>query len=106
MKIAVLLTCFNRKIKTLSCLQSLYHALEVYNNKYENKIDLSIYLTDDGCTDGTGNAVRENFIDKNITILQGTGNLFWAGGMCLAWNTALRYNKGWDFYLLLNDDVV
>lgn len=105
MKIAVLLTCFNRREKTLSCLSSLFYALEVYNNKYENKIDLSIYLTDDGCTDGTGNAVRENFIDKNITILQGTGNLFWAGGMRFAWDAALKDSPQWNYYLLINDDT-
>ena len=70
MKIAVLLTCFNRKDKTLSCLTSLYQALCIYNNKVEDKVELSIYLTDDGCTDGTGDAVRDNFSDKNITILK------------------------------------
>lgn len=105
MKIAVLLTCFNRREKTLSCLTSLYRALDVYNDKSDNKIDLSIYLTDDGCTDGTGEAVRNNFSDKDINILQGTGNLFWAGGMRFAWNEALKKHQEWDFYLLLNDDT-
>ena len=105
MKIAVLLTCFNRREKTLSCLTSLYRALDVYNDKSDNKIDLSIYLTDDGCTDGTGDAIRNNFSDKDITILQGTGNLFWAGGMRFAWNEALKKHNEWDFYLLLNDDT-
>lgn len=105
MKIAVLLTCFNRKEKTLSCLNSLYLALEAYNNKSEDKIELSIYLTDDACTDGTGEAVKNNFIDKDITILQGTGSLYWAGGMRLAWNEALKKHNEWDFYLLLNDDT-
>ena len=105
MKIAVLLTCFNRKGKTLSCLTSLYKALDGYNKYIEDKISLSIYLTDDGCTDGTGDAVRNNFPDKNIKILQGTGNLFWAGGMRFAWNEALKKHNEWDFYLLLNDDT-
>lgn len=105
MKIAVLLTCFNRKKKTLSCLTSLYQALDVYNKQNDDKIELSVYLTDDGCTDGTGDAVRTNFSDKNIKILQGTGNLFWAGGMRFAWNEALKKHSEWDFYLLLNDDT-
>lgn len=105
MKIAVLLTCFNRKNKTVSCLTSLYHALDVYNEKIEDKIDLFIYLTDDGCTDGTADAVRNNFAEKNIIILQGNGNLYWAGGMRFAWNEALKMHSVWDFYLLLNDDV-
>lgn len=105
MKIAALLTCFNRKDKTLSCLTSLYQALETYNSKVEDNINLSVYLTDDGCTDGTGDAVRCNFSDKDITILQGTGNLYWAGGMRFAWNEALKKHNEWAFYLLLNDDT-
>lgn len=105
MKIAVLLTCFNRKDKTISCLTSLYHALDVYNENIEDKIDLFIYLTDDGCTDGTADAVRNNFADKKITILQGDGNLYWAGGMRFAWNAALKDSPQWDYYLLINDDT-
>lgn len=105
MKIAVLLTCFNRKDKTLSCLTSLYQALDVYNDSVDDKIELYVYLTDDGCTDGTGDAVRNNFSDKNITILKGTGDLYWAGGMRFAWNEALKKHNEWDFYLLLNDDT-
>jgi len=105
MKIAVLLTCFNRKFKTLNCLRSLYHALDLYNKDVESRIELYIYLTDDGCTDGTGEEIRNNYSDKNITILQGTGDLYWAGGMRLAWNEALKKHNEWDFYLLLNDDV-
>lgn len=105
MKIAVLLTCFNRKDKTISCLTSLYHALDVYNENIEDKIDLFIYLTDDGCTDGTADAVRNNFANKNITILQGDGNLYWAGGMRFAWKEALKNHDIWDFYLLVNDDT-
>ena len=104
-KIATLLTCFNRKNKTISCLTSLYNALNLYNDNNENKIEISIYLTDDGCTDGTGDAVRNNFSDKNITVLKGTGSLYWAGGMRFAWNEALKKHNEWDYYLLLNDDT-
>lgn len=105
MKIATIITCFNRKEKTLKCLTSLFHALDIYNSNAVNKIELSIYLTDDGCTDGTCNAIRSSFNDKDITILQGTGNLFWAGGMRFAWKEALQKHDEWDFYLLLNDDT-
>lgn len=101
MKIAVILTCFNRKQKTLSCLKSLFEA----RDNYQPKIDLNIYLTDDGCTDGTADAVRELFPAENITILQGDGNLFWAGGMRFAWKEALKRHNEWDYYLLINDDT-
>lgn len=97
--IAVIMTCFNRREKTLSCLSHLFEALK--NAKSE--IKLSVYLTDDGCTDGTAQAVRERFGDKDIHILQGTGELYWAGGMRFAWREALKGN--YEYYLLLNDDT-
>lgn len=106
MNIAVLLTCFNRKEKTLGCLQSMFHALDCYSKKGGRElINLSVYLTDDGCTDGTADAVIEAFSDKRVRIIQGTGALFWAGGMRLAWSEAYKGHREIDFYLLLNDDT-
>lgn len=106
MNIAVLLTCYNRKDKTCNCLKSLYSALEYYNNKNTvDSLSIKVFLVDDGCTDGTANAVITEFHDKNIYIIQGTGSLFWAGGMRLAWYEALKQCQKWDFYLLLNDDT-
>ena len=95
--IAVLLTCFNRKEKTLSCLHSFFEA-----NK-PNGYEFDIYLVDDGSTDGTSEVVKEKYPD--VTIIKGNGSLFWAGGMRMAWRTALK-NKEYDAFLLLNDDVV
>lgn len=96
-EIAVLLTCFNRKEKTLSCLNSFIEANKPHGYIFE------IYLVDDGSTDGTSEAVKDVFPEVNI--FKGTGNLFWAGGMRLAWRNALEY-KEYDAFLLLNDDVV
>lgn len=100
--IAVILTCFNRKTKTIACLHGLYSAQKSYSDA---DISLSVYLTDDGCTDGTSQAVRDIFKGKDITIMQGDGNLYWAGGMRFAWKEALKKKDKWDFYLLLNDDT-
>lgn len=105
MKIAVLLTCFNRKEKTLSCLAGLYESQRVYYERNSSPIELEVFLTDDGCTDGTAQAVKASFAEKSIHILQGTGNMFWAGGMRFAWKEALKHHKEWDYYLLLNDDT-
>lgn len=105
MKIAVLLTCFNRKAKTLACLEGLCSALRTYNAKRDKQIDIEVYLTDDGCTDGTAEAVKEGFPNERIHILQGTGDMFWAGGMRFAWKEALKRHAEWDYYLLLNDDT-
>lgn len=100
MKIAVLITCHNRKEKTLSCLAHLFRAAE---SSQEN-VTLHLFITDDGCTDGTAEALLQTFPDAEITILQGSGNLFYNGGMRLAWSHAME-RGGFDFYLLMNDDT-
>lgn len=108
MKIAIVLTCFNRKNKTLSCLEHVFLATNKFNeaSNESKKIEISVFLTDDGCTDGTAEAVTKYCKEKfPITIINGTGNLFWAGGMRAAWKEALKYEGEWDYYLLLNDDT-
>ena len=105
MKIAVLYTCFNRKAHTLSSLKCLFASLDYYNNIAKDKISITVYLTDDGCTDGTVEAICRVYPDKDIIILKGDGNLYWAGGMRLAWKEALKRQSEWDFYLLINDDT-
>src|ERR1035437_8569767 len=99
-KIAILLTCHNRKEKTISCLKSFYKALEFSNFQ----IQFDIFLVDDGSTDGTSEEILKNF--PEINIISGSGDLFWSGGMRLAWKTALMQNKDYDSFLLLNDDVI
>lgn len=94
--IAVLLTVFNRKEKTLKCLQQLYTQLPIEGYK------IDIYLTDDGCTDGTPEAVKLQF--PQVHIIRGDGNLFWNRGMYTAWQEAAK--KDYDFYLWLNDDTL
>jgi len=96
MKIAVLLATFNRKHKTLSCLESLF------NQKLDSGINLQVFLTDDNSSDGTPVEVKKNY--PNVNVLNGTGNLFWAGGMRNSWSEALQ--AGPDYFLLLNDDTL
>lgn len=107
MKIAAILTVFNRKQKTLDCLQHLFEAVEAYNkiDTRKGNVEMTVFMTDDGCTDGTAEAVRAAFPQQDIHIVQGTGSLFWAGGMRLAWQTAIDSGTQWDYYLLLNDDT-
>lgn len=95
--IAVLLTCFNRKAKTLQCLDHLYK-----QSGLGTQFKLAVYLVDDGSTDGTSEAVRQQFPEVNI--IKGDGNLYWNGGMHLAWKTAVE-TRHHDFYLWLNDDT-
>lgn len=105
MNIAAILTVFNRKQKTLSCLRHLFNALDTHNQSADELIDLSVFITDDGSTDGTAESVNAEFATRNIHLVQGTGSLFWAGGMRLAWQTAIDSGTPWEYYLLLNDDT-
>lgn len=105
--IAIILTVHNRKQKTLSCLGRLFDSMMAYNmlDGKKDDIEATVFLTDDGCTDGTADVIRETFAEKDIHILQGDGSLFWAGGMRLAWQAALDTSIKWDYFLLLNDDT-
>jgi GT2 family glycosyltransferase len=89
----VLVTCFNRRETTLRCLQSLAE------QRVPAGYSLRTLLTDDGSTDGTGDAVRCEF--PATTVVQGNGNQYWVGGTQQAWDAAGEA----DFYLWLNDDV-
>jgi GT2 family glycosyltransferase len=96
LKIAVLITCFNRKQKTLNCLSSFYASTFPENFVFD------LYLVDDGSTDGTSEAIRNEF--PEVIIIAGSGNLYWAGGMRRAFEVA-HERKPYNSYLLLNDDV-
>lgn len=97
-KIAALYTCFNRKEKTLEALKHLYQAYHSFGHTFV----LEVFLTDDGSTDGTAEAVHKAF--PEVHILQGNGSLYWAGGMRNSWNAALEHTS-FDAFLLLNDDT-
>jgi GT2 family glycosyltransferase len=97
-RLAVLMTCFNRRDKTLACLSALRQATDAAVGR--GAVD--VFLVDDGCTDGTRAAVAEAF--PEVTIIAGTGSLYWCGGMRLAWSEAAKHR--YDAYVWLNDDVV
>ena len=94
--IAVLITCHNRKNQTVACLDRLCSQI------LPPASTLNVYLVDDGCIDGTAEAVRK--AHPATTILRGDGSLFWCNGMRLAWQHAAQ--KDPDFYLWLNDDTL
>lgn len=129
MNIAVLMTCHNRRETTLRCLASLFVAAKQAEKKDgAGQWRLHIFLVDDGSTDGTGEAVRKwagsiiqhaSFV--HLHLILGSGSLYWAKGMALAWREALKWEalrrgecalQSFDppvfkfaHYLWLNDDV-
>ena len=96
LKIASLACSYNRKEKTSAFLKSLL------SQALPEGYSLDIYLLDDNSSDGTADYVKMHF--PTVAVIEGTGSLYWAGGMRTVWKAALK-NGNYDFFLLLNDDV-
>lgn len=94
--VAVCIACFNRKEKTIRAIESLNRS------SLPEEFQLQIHLFDDGSSDGTVEEVTRRF--ANITVYQGDGTAFWAGGMRVAYAGALR--TGAEYIIWMNDDVV
>ncbi len=97
-RIGVALACHNRREKTRACLDALYEAAV----QMRTIAELQVVITDDGSTDGSAAMIRERFPD--VEIIEGSGQLFWAGGMRLAYGRLLE--RSLDHYLWLNDDTL
>jgi len=93
-KIAVVVPVRNRKEITLHCLKQL-------QDLKKDGFVLDLIVIDDGSTDGTPEAVTQEFPDA--ILLRGDGNLWWAEGV----NTGYRYalENGYDFVYTINDDI-
>jgi GT2 family glycosyltransferase len=95
-KIVTLATCHNRREHTLAALSDLH------DQGLPAGTTISHVIVDDGSTDGTTEAVSEFF--PAVEIVQGNGNLFWAGGMRHGWEQAIK-NAEFDYLFVYNDDV-
>lgn len=95
--IAVFMTFYNRKEKTLNCVKKVFEA----ENRSKYNCAIELFACDDGSTDGTADELRN--LNLPVHIVQGSGNLFWARGMAKAIKSAEKYDC--DFYLMVNDDV-
>lgn len=93
-KILGLMTCYNRKEKTVRALHNLI--------KGNSKVEFSFIVADDASTDGTVQALKEF---DSVTVLSGDGSLFYSGGMRMAIAQAKKLKEEFDYCLLFNDDV-
>ena len=92
----ILLPVHNRKKITLDFIKSL-------NKQTYKKIFL--ILIDDGSTDGTADAVIDQY--KNTHVIYGNGNLWWAGSLHKGYNYLVNSNivRKNDLILIMNDDT-
>lgn len=93
-KVLGLMTCYNRKEKTVRALKNLIQG--------NPEIQFSFIVADDGSTDGTFEELQKI---SNVMIVRGNGSLFYSGGMRLAIAEAKKAEKQYDYCLLFNDDV-
>jgi GT2 family glycosyltransferase len=94
-RVEIVTPVHNRRELTLQCLRSL-------SRIDRTGLDVHIIVVDDGSTDGTADAVREQF--PEVEIVQGDGNLWYTAGTNLGIKTALKYNPG--YVLCINDDSI
>ncbi len=95
MDILILFTCYNRKDKTIKCMDSLIK---------NNKCNIQFIVLDDNSTDGTKEALQKY---SNITVLSGDGNSFYSGGMRQAISYAKKQNLSmYEYVMIISDDVL
>jgi GT2 family glycosyltransferase len=93
-RIAVLMTCHNRKEKTLHTLATLGR-----QRGLPSGLVLTVHLVDAGSQDGTAEAVARHFPDVDVTTVG--DDVFWGEGMRIA----SRRSGPFDYQMWLNDDV-
>jgi len=94
-RVEIVTPVHNRREITLQCLRSLAH-IETEG------LDIHIIIVDDGSTDGTSEAVMQEFPD--VEIIRGDGNLWFTEGTNVGVRAALKHNP--DYVLKINDDQV
>ncbi len=94
-RVAAVMAAYNRRDLTLACLRSLRA------QQAAPGLTLDTFVLDDASSDGTSEAIVEQF--PEVTVLHGTGELYWNGGMRRAFAAATTGD--YDYYLWMNDDT-
>lgn len=94
-KVYILIPIHNNIAETRKCLSCI--RTQTYTN-YE------VIVIDDGSTDNSSEIIRKEFPDT--TILQGDGNLWWAGALYEGIEYVLKKAQSNDYVLILNNDLI
>ncbi|HEX6280047.1 MAG TPA: glycosyltransferase family 2 protein [Pyrinomonadaceae bacterium] len=94
-KVAIVTPIHNRREITLQCLRSLART-------DQKGLDVSIYIVDDGSTDGSSEAISREFPD--VRLIRGDGNLWFTEGTNVGIRAAMADRP--DYVLAINDDSV
>lgn len=95
-EIIVVMTCHNRKNKTVNCIKKLHEG---------NNSNIYHYIVVDAAsTDDTPKELEKLGYD-DVRIIHAEGTLFWNGGMHRGISEGMKDYGESDFVLLVNDDV-
>lgn len=95
MRVEIVTPVYNRCELTLQFLRSL-------SRVDREGLELHTIIVDDASTDGTEEAIRENF--PEVEIVKGNGNLWYTGGTNRGLEAALMHNP--DYILCVNNDSI
>jgi len=93
-RVYIIIPVHNNITETRKCLSC------VYNQTYTN---FEVIVIDDGSTDSSSEIIRKEF--PSTTILQGNGDLWWAGGLYEGIEHVLKKAQPNDYVLTLNNDL-
>lgn len=99
-KIAIVFPVFNGLNYTKKCLESLF---TLFGLSADKDATFHVVITDDGSTDGTSEWIGQHF--PQVNLCEGTGDLWWSGGINKAINYALEELKC-DYILWWNNDIL
>lgn len=94
-KVEIVTSVYNRRSITLQFLKSL--------SRIDRRgLEIHTIVVDDGSTDGTEDAVREQF--PEVEIIKGDGNLWYTAGTNRGIEAAIKYEP--DYVLCVNNDSI
>lgn len=96
-KIIFLLTVHNRVSKTKKFLT------QILNSNLSSKFIFKFVIVDDGSVDETYQYLK-NLNEPRISLLRGSGNLFWSGGMKFGFEKIVKHSD-YHYLICCNNDI-
>jgi GT2 family glycosyltransferase len=93
-RVYIIIPVHNRIEKTLQCLRSIYT---------QDCKNIQVIVVDDGSSDFTQDKLHDLY--PQVTVLPGSGALFWTGAVKLGVEYVLNSCNKEDWVLLMNNDV-